>query len=62
MVFYPCLPSCLLISVLTAKITLTQAFVILIALPVKLRKRHIQESEIEGLKKYHLMVIRNWEC
>ena len=44
------------------KITLTQAFVILIALPVKLRKRHIQESEIERLKKYHLMGIRNWEC
>ena len=50
MVFYPCLPSCLLISVLTAKITLTQAFVILIGLPVKLRKWHLQE--IERFKKW----------
>ena len=50
MVFYPCLWSCLLISVLTAKITLTQAFVILIGLPVKLRKWHLQE--IERFKKW----------
>ena len=62
MVFYPCLLSCLLISVWTAKITLTQALVILIALPVTLRKCDLQESKIERFKIHDLIVILNWEC